>query len=408
MAWRIAESVVRGEIDNQRKGCVTGRIWLAGSEAPLELKLQGNAMRDLAGCRLEFTNPSPKTGDASELAKEQIGIVGDMTASRKVRVLDVSVEKALAMGMLGQKASEHLANSVYLEWHSDANGRVMIESADFQMTISEPAWKMSASEEQDQCRANAEADQRWLARLTNLANAAERRREIDADKVPEYTTEYDAELDEFGWEKFLKESDARMDLHEQLLDKYKDMDRESRERLVAREMGWTHIEEYLDAKAAGDLKEDNSELNDLPDWPDPEPDPLTEGIDWIRTESGYIEHPLVHQAGEVAIGMWRECKERGLIGEDVPKPLSDMLFCAQTLSAKLAGALNGLSREFEPDAGFIVACLKRSLKYMNEALQHCEEVQALQLVEPERLARFKSDLYAVREGILKQMKKHRA
>ena len=36
MAWRIAESVVRGEIDNRRKGCVTGRIWLVGSKIQFE------------------------------------------------------------------------------------------------------------------------------------------------------------------------------------------------------------------------------------------------------------------------------------------------------------------------------------------------------------------------------------
>ena len=95
MAWRIAEFVVRGEVDNRRKDCVTGRIWLVGNEVPLELELQGNALRDLAGCHLAFTNLNPKPGNESGLARLQAGIVGDMTASRKVRVLDVSTEEAL-------------------------------------------------------------------------------------------------------------------------------------------------------------------------------------------------------------------------------------------------------------------------------------------------------------------------
>ena len=144
MAWRIAESVVRGEIDNRQKDRVTGRIWLAGSKAPLELELQGNALRDLAGRRLTFENPNPKPGQPVGLKPQQIGAVGDMTASRKVRVPDVPVEEAYAMIKIGVKPPEHLANSIYLEWFSDHNGRVVIESADFRLSIDEPAWKMSA------------------------------------------------------------------------------------------------------------------------------------------------------------------------------------------------------------------------------------------------------------------------
>ena len=35
MAWRIDESVVRGEIDNRVKGVVRGRLWLEGVEKPM-------------------------------------------------------------------------------------------------------------------------------------------------------------------------------------------------------------------------------------------------------------------------------------------------------------------------------------------------------------------------------------
>jgi hypothetical protein len=35
MAWRIEQSVVRGEIDNRVRGRVTGRLWLAGRPEPV-------------------------------------------------------------------------------------------------------------------------------------------------------------------------------------------------------------------------------------------------------------------------------------------------------------------------------------------------------------------------------------
>ena len=87
MAWRIDEEVIRGEIDNRTRGRVTGRIWLAGRNAPVELDLAGNAWRDLAGRRLEFVNPEPKAGQfpLEGFAARPTGVIGDCTASRKVK-----------------------------------------------------------------------------------------------------------------------------------------------------------------------------------------------------------------------------------------------------------------------------------------------------------------------------------
>jgi hypothetical protein len=59
MAWRLQEHVSRGELDNRRRGRVTGRIWLAGVEKPLVLDLLGDCHPDLAGCLLRFENPQP-------------------------------------------------------------------------------------------------------------------------------------------------------------------------------------------------------------------------------------------------------------------------------------------------------------------------------------------------------------
>jgi hypothetical protein len=93
MAFRIHDSVVRGEIDNRTKGVVRGKVWLQGIKKPLALELIGNAWADLAGCLLTFKNAKKPYKDATlkSLAAEQRGII----ASRKVRVFDIPTEAAL-------------------------------------------------------------------------------------------------------------------------------------------------------------------------------------------------------------------------------------------------------------------------------------------------------------------------
>ena len=112
MAFRIHDSVVRGEIDNRVKGIVRGRIWLEGRAEPVALELKGNAWPDLAGCFLTFTNPLKRIAprDLDDLHPIQCGSIGDLTASRKVRVFDVPLPEALERIRRNQKPPEHMAN----------------------------------------------------------------------------------------------------------------------------------------------------------------------------------------------------------------------------------------------------------------------------------------------------------
>ena len=91
MAFRIHDSVVRGEIDNRVKGVVRGKIWVEGRAEPVVLELKGNAWPDLAGCLLTFTNPQKRIPhpDLDSFHPVQRGTIGDLTASRKVRVFDI-------------------------------------------------------------------------------------------------------------------------------------------------------------------------------------------------------------------------------------------------------------------------------------------------------------------------------
>src|ERR1043166_6665666 len=109
MAFRIHDSVVRGEIDNRAKGIVRGKIWVENRVEPVILELKGNAWPDLAGCLLTFTNPQKRFPHPhlDSLAPVQRGSIGDLTASRKVRVFDVPLEEALDMSHRKEKPPEH-------------------------------------------------------------------------------------------------------------------------------------------------------------------------------------------------------------------------------------------------------------------------------------------------------------
>jgi hypothetical protein len=88
-----------------------------------------------------------------------------MTASRKVRVLDVPVEEAMTLARQGMPIPEHMGNSLYLEWFSVTNGRVLIESVGYKLTVSAPEWTLSMEEEQEQAEDNQKAICEWFNQL---------------------------------------------------------------------------------------------------------------------------------------------------------------------------------------------------------------------------------------------------
>jgi hypothetical protein len=164
MAWRLDEAIIRGELDNRTRGVVTGRIWLAGRELPLELELTGNAWRDLAGRRLEFSNPAPRVLPiVGVIATLQRGLIGDFTASRKIRVYR---RGGLSASERGRVEPWIWSNGIHLEWFNTANERVLIEAVSYRVAISpECAWEMTMAEEQRQRELNAAARANHRARM---------------------------------------------------------------------------------------------------------------------------------------------------------------------------------------------------------------------------------------------------
>lgn len=397
MAFRIHESVIRGEIDNRVKGVVRGRIFLVGRSEPIALDLKGNASQDLAGCLLTFKNTKEPVADeqVEALAAVQRGTVGDITASQKVRVFDIPLEDALAMIRRKEKPPEHLANSLYLEWFSDANGRVVIQSSDYGLTISTPEWRLNPEDEQERADQAVEGMANFMDRLTEAIEEQQR-----DQKDPEEP------WDEFDYEKFLKESDARTDKYGELLDKYGDSpDAQAK---IDHEMGWDReLTEEEAEEQRRRIEEINEACEQALNEPEPDPDPQREGIDWIRREDGDLAHPLQHRCLEGVIRLDKTLNDLGL-EEAQDKYLDQFAFELQVASAKLAGALGPLARGYAlPEPAFTVAYLKRALDHLHKSQAGLAGVASRKLLPEQLIAEWRQELLEIREGILKLMDEHR-
>jgi hypothetical protein len=164
MAWRIHEQVIRAVIDNRVPGKVTGSVWLAGRDQPLELDLTGNAWPDMAGCLLTVENPPAVSDPLDSLATEQRGVCGDMTASRKVKIPTVPLIEWVDSHR-GEPFPFVWGNGVYLEWYSERNGRVVIELNGCSSTLSEPVWRLTPAQEETRQQESAEAFAAFMSRM---------------------------------------------------------------------------------------------------------------------------------------------------------------------------------------------------------------------------------------------------
>jgi hypothetical protein len=393
MAWHIHDSVIRGEIDNRVKGIVRGRLWLNGLTEPVHLDLQGNARPDLAGCLLRFENPG-KTfpmRKRPEFNPLQKGRIGELTASQKVQIFTVPDKVAFKMIDRGEDPPSRTANALYLEWFSEGNGRVVVESADFKLTISTPEWRLTEEEEKQRI-ADTEAGWDMFSRQLNEAVEKQKR----GQKNPE------AKWDEHDYEKFLKESDARTDKYRELLEKYGDSD--EAEEKIAKEMGW--LKELTPEQAEEEnrrIEEMNRACEEALNEPPPEPDPHREGIDWIRDKQGDIHHPLQHRCSESAMKYWKRIDKLGLKkseDDDLQEFIGEWL----STGAKLAGALNSLAEDRGMmDAAFTVACLKRALDHLHKSQAGLEAVAPKKILPGKMVVAARKELFEIREGILKLM-----
>ena len=287
-----------------------------------------------------------------------------MTASRRRKVPTVSNEELLRLHEAKMEIPTETCNLLYLEWFSEINGRVVLESSDFELDISDHLWQMDEDAEEAQKLANLNAMRDFMAQVI-------RRREPRSDE-----SAHD-ELDEYAWEERLKESDRLTDAYQEVLEKYlEDPDSEQKEAFV---MGWDGL---LDAMAERDEGDPADELGDMDD----------DDFEYDEQEA----HPLQAKAQELAV------MAMDLVQRDAGQGSPDyqLVTCLLQVSGKLAGALNGGDDE-HTETGYILAVLKRCIHWLNQAVGACQELMASEEDADQlaALAHTRSCIFEIRDGI---------
>ena len=199
MALRLNTAILSGWIDNTIPGETRGGIEVLGMQRPMEVILKGNCARDIAGTRLDFTNPDPKPQPdvVRVLHMLQRGVVGDLSASQKVKSLLISQSEMVEYLEADKQLPYAWKNCLFLEWYSIANGRVIIESTEFEMKLSEHKWEIDEVGERRQRWENEMALEHFIE-LISHANDAESQVHDD----------FQNEADEFEWERRLRVRDS--------------------------------------------------------------------------------------------------------------------------------------------------------------------------------------------------------
>lgn len=418
MAFRLDQAIVRGELDNTEQGHLRGRIWLEGRAEPLTLDLEGDAWRDVAGARITFTNHEPRRQkNQGDLKPAQHGIVGDITVSKKVKQITASDEEWQRCMEDGKQPPYEWRNSLYIEWFSEENGRVVIESADFELQITEFTWQMDEAEEQAQQFANLNAMRNWLATIIQRPE----KKDDDDDDEEEDGFEQDENLpiSEAEWEESLKLSDRLTDAHMEAMDKYAEDDDD--ETKVAFVMGWDHM---LDMMAQAQENSGKPQTADnspsMEDFENDDDDPEDAGEEWKENAedesddddafADYMEerrsHPLQKTAHKLVTRILRdlrdEDRDEGIESEEARNtPLSRFISNTMSISGKLAGALSTRRFAEGSDAGYTLAILKRCLNWSNEALSGLNDLLADAMWEDRHtlFSEYKRELHVVRDGI---------
>lgn len=442
MAIRLDRAISRGEISNEIRGLVTGLVWIYGRDKPIVIRLKGNCLRDLAGCAVTFVNPFPESEDLTEvLFDEQEGLVGDMTASRRAKVPTVTEIELQELLRKKQPIPSVTANTLYLEWFSERNGRVVIETNICSVTVNEPAWQMTAAEERAQ---EAESQQNFYAFLDKITGSVHSESETDSlsesegavpiidedflftnsteelqetanegesvDDEPSSFEESLAPLDEFEWEHELREADRKAAAYQEALEKYRDAP--DRDKRVAEAMGWDDNDEigvdftWEEFDFTADCDGETESANDEPGSNAPEIDEL-------------CHHPLSRRVTDLALHLQRDAEIRGLLAKHDPagnnslianNPYLSVVMHIIALGGKLAAALDGSGQGIDPEPGFVIAMLKRAQIPLNEALHAIGSLFTEHLDEntAEWLEFARTELFDLRNDILEIMRELRS
>ena len=142
MDIHLSNSVIGGYLTNEVPNVITGMIHLAGQKQPLRVELQGNFLRDIGGCRIEFVNPVPEACPLAtgKLDHHQQGFAGEISASHRVHRM---LRKNAPPVSPALKHSEGgLKNLLFFEWFNAQHQRVIVQAWHWTLRVSNRRWEM--------------------------------------------------------------------------------------------------------------------------------------------------------------------------------------------------------------------------------------------------------------------------
>jgi hypothetical protein len=317
------------------------------------------------------------------LRGKQTGVVGDITASRKVRVPEIPLDQIGEYYAARKPFPWHWGNSLYLEWFSMANGRVVIESASYELTVvGEAAWEMTEEEERIQRQANGEAMVQFMERLGKaVAETAEREEAALEEDGPQSEEEAERMLEES--ERLVDRIQARMERegpdadYEKILEE--ELERQSRER------GEPPLTPEEETRSAEWIEELNRAAEEA-------------ASDSEAPEEADRKHLLAERAFEFSVRLHEEVDDHDWVpaGASPEHPVAELVATAMQASAKLAGALNG--EDYPPpvvNCGHVIARLKRAVSYLNDAQLAADACAEQELTDSAWLAKARREIAAL-------------
>ncbi len=164
MAWRPEKLVQAGELDNTQLGWTVGWLELDGLADRLQLKLVGNCHPDVAGWKFRIKRALPELEqdfdgddppDCACINIDQSGHVGDITADQMIKHFEIPTGELVKRLMAGENPPFTWRKCLYLEWFSNHNGRVVIQSTGLEVErIGERAFELTEAQWEEQHRQN--------------------------------------------------------------------------------------------------------------------------------------------------------------------------------------------------------------------------------------------------------------
>lgn len=347
MLSQFAATVTSGHIDNRVRDRVTGIIRFSGVTAPLCLDLNGNCLRDIAGCLLDFEcDPPTQDCDFTPPSGIHTGFVGEMTASRR-------------LVLPGPFSDE--SNCLYLEWFDRDGNRTALLKPGARCQISTPEWRMTEIEELEQ------KGLRW-----NCLRNQGPDREDDWFEMAGILGVAPPNLDESEWEALLQEADEEVERLTQLFDQ-SDADPEWHGPL-SRAIGWAEV------------------------------DPNGDRID----ADSVLDPPMTSQPALNALAAGATSLLTYLVARVPPNatpanPFNRMLSRVTRFSAILETARESIDTMQDGDQMLLIVQIRRALTGIHGSAEFLDTLLADRQFNPEEHEPLRTRLFALREDALNTM-----